>query len=76
MPESQAGNGISCKGSHLYWEGCNVLGMSELFKIWKNRSMVIHHFLAVTGSKAEDLLCYMAEKNCSQISAYKTSLKM
>lgn len=63
MLGSQAGNGISCEGSHLYWEGCNVLGMSELFKkILKNHSMVKRQFLAAKGSKAEDLLCYMAEK--------------
>ena len=61
MPGSQAGNGVSCGGSRLDWEGCNVLGMSELFKkILKNRNTV--ELLAVKDSKAEDLLCYTVEK--------------
>lgn len=74
MPGSQAGNGVSCRGSHLCWEGCNVLGMSELFKkALKDCNMVKYQLLAVKESKAADLLCYMVEKNCSQISVYKIS---
>lgn len=63
MPGSQEGSGISCRGSHLHWEGCNVLGMSELLKkILKKSNAVKHVLLAIKESKAENMLCHMAEK--------------
>lgn len=63
MPGSQAGSGISCRGIHLRWDGCNVLGMSELLKkILKNSNAVKHLLLAVEENKAENMLCHVAEK--------------
>lgn len=54
VPGSQAGNGRYCGGNHLGNEGCNVLGISELFKkILKNQNMAKHQLLAIKGSKAE-----------------------
>lgn len=74
MLGSQAGSGISCRGSHLYWEGCNVLGMSELLKkILKNGNAVKHLLLAVKESKAENMLCHVVEKIVITSLEYKIS---
>lgn len=74
MPGSQTGNGMSCRGNHLYWEGCNVLGMSELLKkILKNGNSGKHLSLAVKESKTENTLCHTVEKNVVTPLEYKIS---
>lgn len=63
IPGSQTGTGISCRRNHLYWDGCNVLGMSELLKkILKNGNSGKHLLLAVKESKTENMPCHMVEK--------------